>query len=120
MMIRKHDDRRRMPRWAVNLRTDVRFEGLLGTGFVADVNPYGAFVRAAEDADPLMSVLQSADLVQLRFDLPDAEPVEVSARVVHLYEDGLGLEFVQRETRLEGLAPRPAAPVPAFTPAYGL
>ena len=116
MMVRTHDDRRRMPRWAVNLRTDVRFEGLRGTGFVADVNPFGAFVRAAEDADPLMSVLQSSDLVQLRFDVPGAEPVEVNARVVHLYADGLGLEFVQRETRLEHLAPRPQAP--AFNPAF--
>jgi hypothetical protein len=44
--------------------------------------------------------------VQLRFDLPGAEPVEVSARVVHLYADGLGLEFEQQEPRLEALSPR--------------
>jgi hypothetical protein len=118
MIYRKPDDRRRMPRWAVNLRTDLHFEGLYATGFVADVNPYGAFVRASEDADPLLSALENEDVVCLRFALPTGESLEVNARVVHIYEHGLGLEFVSREPRVESYAPRLAPP--ALTPAFGL
>jgi hypothetical protein len=93
-------ERRRSPRWAVNLAVDLRFDGLDCTGFTADVSPFGAYVRAGEDSDPLLGVVQVGDQLELRLGEPSGEPIEVRARVVRKHPAGLGLEFLTEEPRL--------------------
>ena len=94
-------ERRRHPRYAVSLAVDLRFEGLDCTGFTADVSPFGAYVRASEDSDPLLCVIQVGDQIELRLGEPTGEPIEVRARVVRKHPAGLGLEFLREEPRLD-------------------
>ena len=94
-------DRRRANRTAVRLETDIRFEGLDCTGFTADVSISGAFVRASDSADPLLSILNPGDWVELRVELQQAEPLAIPAKVVRKHGNGVGFEFMYLEPRLQ-------------------
>jgi hypothetical protein len=95
------DDRRLFDRAAVTLATDIRYGGLDCSGFTADVSAMGAFVRATDDADPLLSLLQPGDQVELRLATALAERVSVQARVVRKQSTGVGLQFHQAEPRFD-------------------
>lgn len=94
-------DRRRTNRTTVCLETDIRFEGLDCTGFTADVSVSGAFVRANDDADPLLALLNPGDWVELRVELQQAEPLAIPAKVVRKLGTGVGFEFMYLEPRLQ-------------------
>lgn len=104
-------ERRRAPRRAVTMRTDIRYEGLDCTGFLADVSRSGAFLRAGDEADPLLDLLRVGDWLELRLASIGGKPLVIPARVVRLTEVGIGVEFGQEELRLyEAAAPPAAAP----------
>jgi hypothetical protein len=86
-------------RTAVTLETDIRFGGLDCTGFTADVSVEGAFVRATDEADPLLSLLEPGDCVELRVTMPLEQRLVIPARVVRKQNAGVGLEFQQQEPR---------------------
>jgi hypothetical protein len=104
-------DRRRFNRTSVTLETDIRFGGLDSTGFTADVSSLGAFVRPTEESDPLLSLLQPGDDVELRVSMPLERQLAIPARVVRKHPTGVGLKFARAEPRfdaaeiLETLAP---------------
>ena len=97
-------NRRRFERTAATIVTDIRYEGLDCTGFTADVSASGAFVRAGEDADPVLSLLCPGDCVELRLPLETPHPLRIQARVVHKTSWGVGFEFFQKEPRLDSCA----------------
>ena len=93
-------ERRRHERTEVALETDIRYEGLDCTGLMADVSRSGALVRATEEADPILSLLQPGDWVELSITLEQPEPVSIPARVVRKQTTGVGFEFLYAEPRL--------------------
>lgn len=94
-------ERRMFNRTSVTLETDIRFGGLDCTGFTADVSALGAFVRATDEADPLLSLLQPGDDVELRVSMPLEKRLAIPARVVRKQPTGVGLEFQEQENRLD-------------------
>jgi len=94
-------ERRMFHRTAVTLETDIRFGGLDCTGFTADVSAQGAFVRASDEADPLLSLLQPGDNVELRVTMPLEEQLAIPARVVRKQDTGVGLKFQQPDDRFD-------------------
>jgi PilZ domain len=94
-------ERRRLDRTAVTLETDIRFGGLDSTGFTADVNSLGAFVRPTDESDPLLSLLQPGDDVELRVSMPRKQQLAIPARVVRKQPTGVGLRFARAEPRFD-------------------
>jgi len=94
-------ERRDFNRTAVTLETDIRYGGLDCTGFTADVSAVGAFIRASDEADPLLSLLQPGDSVELHVAMPTAQRVAILARVVRKQSTGVGLKFHQHESRFD-------------------
>ncbi len=94
-------ERRRLARTAVTLETDIRFGGLDSTGFTADVSALGAFVRAIDESDPLLSLLQPGDDVELHVSMPLANRLAIPARVVRKQPTGVGLKFDRAEPRFD-------------------
>ena len=94
-------ERRTFPRTAVTLETDIRFGGLDCTGFTADVSAVGAFVRATDEADPLLSLLQPGDSVELHVAMPTEPRLAIPARVVRKQSTGVGLKFSDPESRFD-------------------
>ncbi len=95
------DDRRTFNRTAVTLAADIRFGGLDCTGFTADVSAVGAFVRATDEADPLLALLQPGDDVELRMGNAVNRSLAIPARVVRKQTSGIGLQFDKQEPRFE-------------------
>jgi hypothetical protein len=85
----------------VTLHTDIRYEGLDCTGFLADVSRTGAFVRAGDEADPLFGVLQLGDWLELHLAPIGSKPLVIPARVVRMLGHGIGVEFGQTEPRFD-------------------
>lgn len=94
-------DRRMFDRTAVTLATDIRFGGLDCTGFTADVSAVGAFVRASDEADPLLALLQPGDDVELRMHSASNANLAIPARVVRKQSTGVGLQFSKHEPRFD-------------------
>ncbi len=94
-------ERRRFHRSSVTLETDIRFGGLDSTGFTADVSSLGAFVRPTDEADPLLSLLQPGDDVELRVSMPLERQLAIPARVVRKLPTGVGLKFAHAEPRFD-------------------
>ncbi len=94
-------ERRELNRTAVTLQTDIRFSGLDCTGFTADVSALGAFVRANDESDPLLSLLQPGDDVELHVSIPMAKRLAIPARVVRKQPTGVGLKFAKAEPRFD-------------------
>jgi len=89
----------------VTLPADLRYEGLDCTGFTADVSRTGAFVRAGDEADPLLAVIQPGDLVQLHLSPQGGEALIIPARVVHKQGAGVGIAFHRAEPSFERPVP---------------
>lgn len=94
-------ERRVAQRLAVTLPTEIRFDGLDCTGYLADVSRTGAFVRASEEEDPLFSVLRPGDWLELRLAPIGGKPLVIPARVVHRRELGIGVEFRRPQAPLD-------------------
>lgn len=86
-------DRRSAQRTEVTLPTEIRYEGLDCTGFVADISRTGAFLRPGDEADPLLGVLSVGDLVELHLAPVGGKALVIPARVVHRRPQGIGVEF---------------------------
>jgi len=94
-------ERRQFNRASVTLETDIRFGGLDSTGFTADVSSLGAFVRPTDESDPLLSLLQPGDDVELRVSMPQEHQLAIPARVVRKLPTGVGLKFAHAEPRFD-------------------
>lgn len=94
-------ERRMAKRFALTLPTEIRFDGLDCTGYLADVSRTGAFVRANEEEDPLLSVLQLGDWLELRLAPIGGKALAIPARVVHRRNQGIGVEFRQAQAQLD-------------------
>jgi hypothetical protein len=90
----------------VTLPADLRYEGLDCTGFTADVSRTGAFVRAGDEADPVLAILQPGDLIQLHLSPQGGEALIIPAQVVHKQGAGVGIAFRRAEPSFDRSIPR--------------
>lgn len=94
-------DRRRAPRVAVTLPTEIRYEGLDCTGYLADVSRTGAFVRASDEEDPLFSVLELGDWLELHLAPTGGKALSIPAKVINRRPQGIGVEFARSQSRFD-------------------